>query len=247
MIKFLLISLIAVSSLIITPEGHAGNMIPAETPTTVELSNTDINRIICPGPMNDLIFSKEKGMTGHFSGNNAFVKFQIEDVGTKYIYADMPSELFVICNNAVYTLMATPADIPSVTLRLAPPRGDNFKKNIGHYKNLPLEKMALRIISEAYHENYPSSYKIAEQNSEVTLSADLETKLLQVVNVDGVGLRLKKYMVKSLAESRIDIAEATFLTPAISSSILAVAVEYHSLQPGDTTLVFVVDQKERQK
>ena len=46
----------------------------AEVPTMVQLSNKDINRIVCPGPMSDLIFSKEKGITGHFSGNNAFIK-----------------------------------------------------------------------------------------------------------------------------------------------------------------------------
>ena len=53
----------------------------------------DINRIVCPGPMNDLIFSQEKGMTGHFSGNNGFIKFKIEDSGDDYVYADTQSEL----------------------------------------------------------------------------------------------------------------------------------------------------------
>jgi len=124
--------------------GHclANEVIPAEIPTAVELSNMDINRIVCPGSMSDLIFSQEKGMTGHFSGNNAFVKFKIEDINGEYFYADEQSELFIVCNNTVYTLIVTPTDIPSVTLRLASPKGDYFQKNIAHYKNLPLEKQA---------------------------------------------------------------------------------------------------------
>ena len=46
------------------------NFIAAEMPTIVQLSNRDINRIVCSGPMSDLIYSEEKGVTGHFSGNS---------------------------------------------------------------------------------------------------------------------------------------------------------------------------------
>lgn len=247
MVKAILIVLISAATLTGIENIHAEAVIPAEVPTTVELSNTDINRIICPGPMNDLIFSKEKGMTGHFAGKNAFIKFKIEDNGIGYVYADMPSELFVVCNNSVYTLIVTPMEIPSVTLRLASPRGDIFKKNIALYKNLPIEKRALQIIGEAYNGNYPSSYQIAEPDRKIALSTELETTLNQVVDVDGVGLRLKKYLIKSLAKKAITFDEKTFLSPSISSSILAVAVENHTLAPGETTRVFVVEQKEQVK
>jgi conjugal transfer pilus assembly protein TraK len=135
-----------VSTLLFLSSVHADSVITPEVPTIVELSNHDINRIVCSGQMTDLIFSKEKGLTGHFSGNNAFIKFKIEASGDEYIYADTPSELFVVCNSAVYTLIVAPMDISSVTVRLSSPKGDTFKKNIAHYKNLPLEKQALQII-----------------------------------------------------------------------------------------------------
>ena len=224
---------------------RADTVIPAEIPTAVELSNVDINRIVCSGPMTDLIFSREKGMTGHFSGNNAFVKFKIEDRGGEYIYADEQSELFVVCNNTVYTLIVTPTKIPSVTIRLASPKGDSFRKNIAHYKNLPLEKQALQIIREAYDGAYPSSYRVSEPAKVESLSPDLEITLTQVVDVDGVGLRLKKYSVKSLAQNPVTVGEKLFLTSSVSGSILAVAIEDHNLNAGQTTRVFVVDQKEQ--
>jgi len=223
----------------------ADTVIPAEIPTAVELSNMDINRIVCPGPMSDLIFSQEKGMTGHFSGNNAFVKFKIEDAGEEYIYADEQSELFVVCNNTVYTLIVTPMDIPSATLRLASPRGETFKKNIAHYKNLPLEKQVLQIIREAYDESYPSSYRVTEPAKLESFSTALEVTLTQIVDVDGVGLRLKKYVVKSFAQEQILLNEKDFLSSSISQSIFAVAIEDHSLNSGQTTRAFVVDQKEQ--
>nr|WP_275888778.1 type-F conjugative transfer system secretin TraK [Desulfoprunum benzoelyticum] len=225
----------------------ASEVIQAEIPTTVELSNRDINRIVCPGPMNDLIFSQEKAMTGHFSGNNGFIKFKIEDSGSEYVYADTQSELFVVCNNAVYTLLVTPADIPSVTLRLASPSGDTFKKNINHYQKMPLEKQALLLIREAYHGDYPASYRISDSTRTVSLSPDLEIQLLQVVDVDGVGLRLRKYQATSLSEGSIDVSEHLFLSSSISNSILAVAVDNHTLELSQSTMVFVVDQKERVK
>jgi len=36
----------------------ADTVVQAEIPTAVKLSNRDINRIVCPGQMNDLIFSQ---------------------------------------------------------------------------------------------------------------------------------------------------------------------------------------------
>ncbi len=238
---------LAMAVLTLTAVGYclASDVIQAEIPTAVKLSNRDINRIVCPGPMNDLIFSQEKAMTGHFSGNNGFIKFKIEDSGTEYLYADTQSELFVVCSNAVYTLLVTPADIPSVTLRLASPNGDTFKKNINHYQKMPLEKQALLLIREAYHGDYPASYRISDSTRMVSLSPELETQLLQVVDVDGVGLRLRKYQATSLSDGSIDVNEQLFLSSSISNSILAVAVDNHTLEPNQSTMVFIVDQKER--
>ena len=85
----------------------------------VELSAREINRIVCPGPMTDLIFSEEKGLTGHFSGNNAFVKFTAEEVGGKLKYSKEPSEIHVVCNGSVYTIIGAPAEINAATVRLA--------------------------------------------------------------------------------------------------------------------------------
>jgi conjugal transfer pilus assembly protein TraK len=237
----------AASVMIWATSVYADNVITPEIPVSVQLSNRDVNRIVCPGQMNDLIFSQEKGLTGHFSGTNAFIKFKIKEQGEEYVYADTPSELFVVCSGAVYTLLVTPRDIPSVTLRLASPQGDTFKENIAHYRNLPLEKQALQIIREAYNGTYPSSYRVSAQNKQLTLSPDLAIQLLQNVEVDGVGLRLKKYQAKSQKQEAVTVDESLFLSPLVSSSILAVAVEDHILPAGTATLVYVVEKKESEQ
>ena len=221
------------------------NFIAPEMPTIVQLSNRDINRIVCSGPMSDLIYSEEKGVTGHFSGNSAFVKFKAEEINGELMYAETPSELFVVCNGAVYTLIAEPHEIASVTLHLAAPAKDVFKKNIDHYKNLPLEKQVLQIIREGYEGGYPSSYKVSNADTLIPLCGDLNVNLMQTVDVEGVGLRLKQYKVASTKSEKMELQEKTFLSLGISESILAVAIENHVLNTGEATRVFVVEKREQ--
>ena len=221
------------------------NFIAPEMPTIVQLSNRDINRIVCSGPMSDLIFSEEKGITGHFSGNSAFIKFKAEEFNGLLTYAETPSELFIVCNGAVYTLIAEPQEISSVTLHLAAPAKDVFKKNIDHYKNMPLEKQVLQIIKEGYEGGYPSSYKVSNADTLVPLCGDLSVNLMQTVDVEGVGLRLKQFKVASTKNETMELQEKTFLSLGISQSILAVAIEDQVLNTGEATRVFVVEKREQ--
>ncbi len=221
------------------------NFIAPEMPTIVQLSNRDINRIVCSGPMSDLIFSEEKGVTGHFSGNSAFIKFKAEEFNGLLAYAETPSELFIVCNGSVYTLIAQPQEISSVTLHLAAPAKDVFKKNIDHYKNMPLEKQVLQIIKEGYEGGYPSSYKVSNADTLIPLCADLSVNLMHTVDVEGVGLRLKQFKVASTKGETMELQEKTFLSLGISESILAVAIEDHVLNTGEATRVFVVEKREQ--
>ncbi|MCK9293501.1 MAG: type-F conjugative transfer system secretin TraK [Desulfobulbaceae bacterium] len=222
------------------------NFIAPEMPTIVQLSNRDINRIVCSGSMSDLIFSEEKGITGHFSGNSAFIKFKAEEFNGLLTYAETPSELFIVCNGAVYTLIAEPQEISSVTLHLAAPAKDVFQKNIDHYKNMPLEKQVLQIIKEGYEGGYPSSYKVSNVDTLIPLCGDLSVNLMQTVDVEGVGLRLKQFKVASTKKGEtMELQEKTFLALDIGESILAVAIEDQVLNAGEATRVFVVEKREQ--
>lgn len=221
----------------------ADQTVAPDARTTVRLSNHDINRLVCPGTLQDMIFSKEKDLTGHFSKNDAFIKFKIKRIGNQEQYATVDNELFLVCDGNVYTIIAQPANIPSTTVRLTPPKGNSFKQNIEQYKNMPLEKRALHIIREAYKENYPSSYTITASKERVAIRPDIEAQLRQYVDVEGIGLRLKLYDVQSVAQSTITLKETDFLRAAISPALLAVAVEDHTLNPHEKTRVFVVEEK----
>ena len=230
--------------LLVSGNALAGQGVPAEVPTMVELSGREINRIVCPGQMTDLIFSEEKGLTGHFSGNNAFVKFTAEEVGGKLRYSKEPSEIYVVCNGSVYTIIGAPAEINAATVRLALPKSETVEKNIARYKNMPLEKQALQLIKEAYSGAFPSSYQVTDKAVPVSLCPDLDLVQQQIVEVEGVGLRLKTFKATSRLTTDIDLEEKTFLSSRIGNPILAVAVEQHTLKPKQSTRVFVVEKKE---
>ncbi|MBM9514063.1 type-F conjugative transfer system secretin TraK [Desulfogranum marinum] len=227
------------------PCAHAEQSVAPDARTAVRVSNRDINRFVCPGAMQDMIYSKEKDISGHFSKHDAFIKFKIKKIGTSREYATEDNELFLVCDGNVYNIIAQPVDIPSTTVRLTPPVGNAFKKNVAMFKNMPLEKQALRIIRQAYRDQYPSSYKItAAAARQVVIRADLEVRLKQYVDVEGVGLRLKRYDIRSVASATITVAETDFLHSRISPSLLAIAVEDHTLGPNETTRLFVVEKKE---
>jgi len=238
--------IISIAFLVLSGSAAADTGIPPEVPTMVDFSSKEINRIICSSPINDLILSKEKGLTGHFTGNSAYIKFTIEEVNGKRIYATEPSELYVVCDGSTYSIVANPSsNKPSATVRLAPAKSDGVNKNISLFKNMPIEKQALKLIKEGYSGTYPSSYKVTESStSRIPLCPDLEVSQKELVDVDGVGLRLRVFQVAALKADR-DIDEKIFLSNQISDSILAVAVENHKVKRGDKTRVFVVEKKEK--
>lgn len=221
---------------------HSGPIMP-EVTTAVELSSSDVNRIVCPGTINDLIFSKEKGIEAHFAGGNAFVKFAISVQGEDKHYATTPSELFISCDNTIYALIATPKRIPSVTLRLAPSPSRGLKENIERYQVLPFEKKILQLVRDAYQEEYTESYRITATDTEVNLSADLTVRLKKIVDVAGVGLRLKEYLVGVTAGNPVHVTEKDFLRSTMGEGIIAVVVEDHDITPDRPSRVFIIEQR----
>lgn len=228
----------------IVPAGAENGAISPEVPHASELSNRDINRIVCPGRINDLIFSEEKGLTGHFSENNAFIKFKIEQLGSEKRYASAESELFVVCDGMVYTLIVTPKDMPSATIRLAQAHDRQMVATIEAFKELPLEKRVLQLLREAYAQNYPPGYRVAKMANPIHISPELDLQLTTQVGVDGIGLQLKEFVATSLGDRQTRIEEKLFLKPQIGTALLAVAVLDHQLQPGESTRVLVIEQKE---
>ena len=130
-----------------------------------------------------------------------------------------------------------------LTRWLNPPATGDFKQNISRYQALPFEKRVLKLIREAYLGEYPDSYRIAEADTMVNISVDLSVRLVQIVDVEGVGLRLKEYKVKATADEPIHITEKDFLRAEMGERIIAVVVENHNIEQRGSSRVFIVEQR----
>jgi len=109
--------------------------------TAVKMSASDVNRITCPVDITDVVYSEEKGVQIKAVGKNAFVKFLVRKLGSKEVYSSTPADLYIVCGDKVYSIIAFPLKIPSVTVYLED-KGDKIKQVVEKYQGMPLKKGA---------------------------------------------------------------------------------------------------------
>jgi conjugal transfer pilus assembly protein TraK len=217
-----------------------------EITTQVRLSNSDINRVICPVDIKDAIYSEEKGLTVNLSGKNAFVKFSVVRKDGKDMYSTVPSELYFVCDNAVYTMIASPARIPAQTVQLTTGKAGTAKKNIELYAELPFEKKIITIVKRVYTNDVPDSFTKTLVNKKMDIFKDLDVILRSIYAIEGEGLRVKEFEVRIAPASTLEsisYKENDFLRTDVSLHV-AVSVESMTLKKGETSRVFVVERNE---
>ncbi len=226
------------------PMSLAQKVLP-EITTQVRLSNSDINRVICPVDIKDAIYSEEKGLTVNLSGKNAFVKFSVVRKDGKDMYSMIPSELYFVCDNAVYTMIASPARIPAQTVQLTAGRAGTAKKNIEIYGELPFEKKIIAIVKRVYTNDVPDSFTKTVVGRKMDIFKDLDVVLRSTYAIEGEGLRIKEFEVRMMPTSTLESVsykENDFLRTDVSLHPVAVSAESMTLKKGETSRVFVVER-----
>ncbi|MDA8091572.1 MAG: type-F conjugative transfer system secretin TraK [Nitrospiraceae bacterium] len=214
-------------------------VVPPEIATPVYLSSSDINRIVCPSYIKDVIYSKEKGLTVKIEGRNAFVKFLVTKEGNKDDYSTTPTELYVLCGKDTYNLIALPKRIPSRTVTLS--GGDSkASKNASFFDGMPFEKKILSIIKSVYTENIPDSFTVKDEDRPFNLYKGLKLTLIKTVRIEGEGLRVKEFT--AWAAENMELSEKDFLKTEITSGPVAIAIDKHRLSPGETARVLIVER-----
>lgn len=214
-----------------------------EVAQSVELSSSDVNRITCQGEIKDVVYSREKGITVKFSGRDAFVKFRTGLKDGKTTYSTTPSEIFVVCGDNVYSLIALPKRIPARSIRLSPGKTENIRKNRSLFGALPFEKKILSAIRSLYTEEIPESFTVSTPNKRIDLFRDLDLVLARVAVVEGEGIQVKEYR-GTLADGdkdRIELGEKDFLRNEISTDPIAVSLDRLVLKKGEILRAFVVE------
>ncbi len=219
----------------ITPEG----------PSQVVLSSSDINRVICPVEIKDAIYSKEKGLTVKLAGQNAFVKFLVMKKDGKDLYATTPSELYVVCGESVYTMIAIPRRVPAQTIQLSRGKADSIKKNLALFAEVPFEKKIIAIIKKIYTDSVPDSFTVSKVDKPYPLFQGLSLVLHRVVTIDGEGLAVKEYRARiadGWKDSSVILREKDFLTTDLAQRPVAVSIDTMNLKKGETSRIFIIER-----
>lgn len=218
-----------------------------EVASQVQLSSSDINRVVCPVDIKDVVFSKEKGITIKLAGNNAFVKFLVMKKNGRDYYSSTPSEIFIACGDNIYNIIAIPKRIPSQTIQLSPGKAGMIKKNASLFGELPFEKKVVTIIKNIYREDLPDSFSTQRVNKQFETFQNLHLVLHRIFTIDGEGLRIKEYRAR-LADHAVPVAihlkEKDFLNTELAQRPVAVSIDVMNLRKGEMSRIFVVERTE---
>lgn len=225
-------------------EGEFPTTVLPEATTSVRLSSSDMNRISCPSDIREALTSTEKGLTIKITGKDAFVKFRVTKKGDKFAYSATPTELYVVCGDETFSMIVYPQRIPSQTIRLTSGIERKIKENLSLYSGLPFEKKLLKAIRDVYTENIPDSYSVSRKEKRFSSYREILLTLKRTVDIEGEGLRIKEYEASLRGETlEFKMNEKMLLRTELAENPVAISLERHILRTGETSRVFLVEQR----
>ena len=220
-----------------------GIVVQPERTTAVDLSATDVNRIICPDVVTDYVFSQEKGMTVSAKGRNLFVKYLTTVLPSgKKQFNRTPNELFITSAGQVYSLITHPRRIPSQTVWLAEPRQGKVKSALERYAGLPEELRVVELVRMAFRGEVDENAVVLHREEWVGVMPGLTGRLNREFRIEGLGLTVKVYTLKNTSGRPMQLTERIFLTSVISKQPRAIALEKVFLDKDGSGRLFVVER-----
>jgi conjugal transfer pilus assembly protein TraK len=213
--------------------------------TMVEMSSLDINRVYCDGEITDVIFSEEKGVKVKIVKNNAFVKFVVKKIEDKEIPLENPVDMFFVCNDQVYSVIALPKRIPATFVYLES-KDKKIQEIVERTKDIPYEKKLLDIIKAIYINKYEPNYQVVRMNKEFNLFKDIKVVLEKVIDIEGEGLRAKVFSLITQFDSNtqyVEIKERDFVRKELTTIPLAISLDKTRLQGKDKATLIILEKK----
>jgi conjugal transfer pilus assembly protein TraK len=154
-----------------------------------------------------------------------------------------PINLFVSSASATYTLLLRRSDTPAdtIVIRDKTPRQLNTAASgqgpLGPSANHIRALKALLVTMAS--DRVPADMRVEEVNRAVQLWAEAKFSLMR--RYEGRGLLGEKYLLQNVSNSVMVLAEQEFdREDGQGGNVAGVAIENHSLKPGETTNVFVI-------
>lgn len=233
--------------LVVSQSASADVTVSPETVTAVEMSNTDVNRVVCSnGVVNDAFFSQEKGVTVTNNGSSAFVKFLIKRDGVNPdVYASVRAEFYIVCDGAVYTLMATPKKIGAQTIWLAPGAKERIDRNLAEYGPQVEEDRAVSLTLAVMQDQIPDSYRVSQTGYDDMMWYENVVPGAKVakrrdVRVEGIGFTLTEYWIQPNDDLQLD--EGMLLNEWFGNAIFAITFDSLNGKANRISRAFVVNR-----
>jgi len=245
LLSTILCALIAFSSLV------SARTITPETTHVIKLSNRDINRIVCSeGSINDVFYSQEKGVIVQIKESNAFVKFLVRKKNGHDFYINKETEIHLVCNGEVYTIVAKPAQIQTQTIYMSGGVRTRIKENISKFSGMPKEEQLLHLTQAVYRDEIPDSYQVSIETTPIAVDPENEAMkpLFSMINierkkevrVEGLGYRTSEYLIK--AKGSVELLEADFMQKEFGKNIAAITVTPLKIGKTETARLIIVDE-----
>ncbi len=220
MIKRLILAVLVTA---LTVLSAVADSIEPEKVAYVPLSNTDVNRIVCPYPINDVVYSQEKGVTVKVTDSNLFVKFPVtvvekegKEVGKTFYIGN--TELFLVCGEKVYTLVMQPKKMPAQTIYLSDTAG-RIKKSHEYVSQNDYESLMLDLIQAMIDVRTPPGFVM----NDVNLSENYRNiRFNTVKTLTGGGYVVKEVILRS--DRMVSIADTEFMVVRGFKNVKAVAI-----------------------
>jgi hypothetical protein len=215
-----------------------------EQPTTVLVSNRDVNRIHCPQGVQDVIWSAEKPVKVSRAGDNVFVKFLVAKQGERETYATAPLDVHVVCGGAVYTLILHPSAMDSVTVRLGDARRTQLQAVAREWGSLAIEDQLKRLTLAVYRNEIPDAFTrkvitTGDPRRNLAIYRNAQVVGQSEVIAPGIGLKAVEYVV--IAGEAMQLAERDFLV-AQMGDVVAVTLEPLALKKDEVARLIVIER-----
>lgn len=218
-----------------------------EITTIVKMSASDINRIVCSEGVKRevrVVHPKRKGVNVRVVDNNVFVEFEVRKKGNEYIYQKTPVELYVICDETVYNMIAFPYKIPAVTVYLEN-KAKSIKSSLEKTKEMPFEKRIVEIVSNVLTGKVPMEavYKKLDKEYNIFPLIEMKEKANFVFEAEGLVARVFYLSLKPEANlNEVDVKEKDFLRKDLTVRPVAVALNKLKLRKGEKVMLVIVEK-----
>jgi conjugal transfer pilus assembly protein TraK len=159
-------------------------------------------------------------------------------------YATEPAELFIICGEAVYHVIAVPKAVPSKTVFLSEGMKTKIKHNLDYFSGMSHEEKLIKINEQVYRNEIPDSYTVATPGSKIDIFRELLVTYVRRIEVPGEGFIAKEYFVTLKPNvPELTVKEKNFLVPELTQATSWIMLDKHNIKQGDTGRLIIIEKK----